>query len=127
MIVARVAPPVRPISARIFAPLLPARGAVALAGLAAFIGLAAFLGLGAAFFWVTPFFEEAFFDRTVRGGGATVAGCLVGSKFFMVVLFCTDCAGRFMPRIWRKCKRMANAPPERAALRCPSEGNGDSI
>src|SRR4051812_15623076 len=85
MISARVAPLARPIRPRIFAPLLSARGAVALVGwpfatfllaLAFFFGeaalvfppLAAFWLLGAPFFWVGVFFEEAF-------SGATVAPC----------------------------------------------------
>src|SRR5438105_11430894 len=81
MISARVAPFGRPIISRIFAPLLSARGAVALAcaGLAAFLlTLASFFGaaalalpplaffwlLGALFFWVALFFEGAFSGAT---------------------------------------------------------------
>jgi hypothetical protein len=46
----------------------------ALLGLA---DLAVFLALAAFFFWVAPFFEEAFFGRAVRGFAETVAGCSV--------------------------------------------------
>src|SRR2546425_2899707 len=75
MISARVAPLGRPISPRIFAPLLSARGvlaSLARVGLAAFlpalafcfglafVPLAAFWLLGAPFFRVAPFFEGAF-------------------------------------------------------------------
>src|SRR5439155_8919831 len=72
IISARVAPLVRPISSRIFAPLLSARGvlaSLARAGLAAFTCLGAFLrrgfaalgcflALGRAFFGLAPFVEE---------------------------------------------------------------------
>jgi hypothetical protein len=71
----------RPISSKIFAPLLSARGSAALrSGLVAFLPrffaaatlplarLAVFWALGAAFFWVAPVFEEAF-------SGATCAPC----------------------------------------------------
>ena len=86
MISARVAPLARRIMSRIFAPLLSARGAVALAArsgfaafllaLASFLGAAAlalFLALGAPFFWLAPFFEGAF-------SGATFAPCSVSFR-----------------------------------------------
>src|ERR1019366_5514234 len=78
------------IISRIFASLLSARGAVALAcvGLGAFLlALASFFGaaafalpplaffwpLGALFFWVAPFFAGAFSDATCAPGSATAA------------------------------------------------------
>src|SRR5215472_16964888 len=90
MISARLAPLGRPISARIFAPLLSGRGALAslAAGLAAFLlGLASFFGvaalvlaplavfwpLGASFFWLAPFFEEAVSGATGAPCSATAA------------------------------------------------------
>jgi hypothetical protein len=92
MISARVAPFGRPISSRIFAPLLSARGALASlawAGLAAFFpaaapffGLAALarlLALGAPFFWLAPFFEEVF-------SGATCAPCSAAAEAFSVIV-----------------------------------------
>src|SRR6266567_9540863 len=80
---AKVAPLGRPISSRIFAPLLSARGvlaSLAWAGLAFLPALASFFGaalalplapfwpLGAPFFGLVPFFEETF-------SGATCAPC----------------------------------------------------
>src|SRR5450631_716277 len=102
MISASVAPLARPIISRIFAPLLSARGvlaSLALAGLAAlFPALApfgeavalpfpAFWPLGAPFFWLAPFFEEAFFGATCAPCSATVAAfsVTVASAFVMVV------------------------------------------
>ena len=102
MISARVAPLGRPISSRIFAPLFSPRGVLAFlarAGLAAFLpALACFFGsalalpplvafrpLGPPFFWLTPFFEEAF-------SGATVAPALVSALVMLVfgILFCAS-------------------------------------
>src|ERR1044072_3520389 len=88
---ARLAPLGRPISARIFAPLLSARGVLATSAgavLAVFLpALAAFWPLGAAFFWVAAFFDVAFSGATVAPCSATVAVCsvVVASTFFMVV------------------------------------------
>src|SRR5689334_4935516 len=86
MISARVAPFARAIMSRIFAPLLSARGAVALAarsGLAAFLlvlasflgaaALALFLALGAPFFRLAPFFEGAFSGAVCAPCSATTA------------------------------------------------------
>src|ERR1700722_15217782 len=91
MISDNVAPLARPIIARIFAPLLSARGALAcfaLAGLAAFLpAVASFFGAAALvfrplavfrpsrapFFLVAAFFEEAFSDATFAPCSATVA------------------------------------------------------
>src|SRR5271169_1270408 len=99
MISARVAPLARPIMSMIFAPLLSARGAVALrSGLAAFLlALAAFLGLaplavfwplGAPFFWLAPFFEGAFSGATCAPCSATAAAWVVSVAwlFFMVLI-----------------------------------------
>src|SRR5437868_8104051 len=100
---ARLAPLGRPISARIFAPLLSARGVLAsLAGvgfaaflptLAPFFGaalalvpLAAFWPLGAPFFWLAPFFEGAFSGATGVLCSATVAVCSATAAAFSVVL-----------------------------------------
>src|SRR5258708_3612479 len=102
IISARVAPLGRPIRARIFAPLLSARGvlaSLACAGLAflptlAFFGvafvllpLAAFWPLGAPFFWVALFFEEAFSGATCAPCSATVAAfsVILASAFVMVM------------------------------------------
>src|SRR5262249_11855597 len=101
MISARLAPFGRPISSRIFAPLLSARGVLALPvglaflpGLGSFFaqGLAlpplrAFLPLGAPFFWLAPFFEEALSGATVASCAATAAAVFVvlASTFVMVV------------------------------------------
>src|SRR5713226_1223474 len=86
MISARVAPLARPIISRIFAPLLSARGAVALLAGAAFLpAFAAFLGaaalavfrpLGAPFFRVAPFFGEVFSGATCAPRSETVAAVL---------------------------------------------------
>ena len=88
---ARVAPLGRPISSRIFAPLLSARGvlaSLASAGLAflpawasffRLVALAPFLPLGAPFFGLAPFFEEAF-------SGATFAPCSATAAAFSVVV-----------------------------------------
>src|SRR5580704_2196307 len=102
MISARVAPFARAIMSRIFAPLLSARGAVALrSGLTAFFAaLATFFGaaalalvplavswpLGAPFFWVAAFFEAAFAGATGAPCSATAAGWVVSvaSWFFMI-------------------------------------------
>src|SRR5881396_515890 len=100
MISVRVAPLDRPISSRIFAPLLSGRGVLALAGrglvaflpaLACFFGavalvlpLAVFRPLGAPFFWLVPFFEEAFSGATVAPCSATLAAVLA-SALVMVV------------------------------------------
>src|SRR5215472_3584919 len=98
MISARLAPLGRPISSRIFAPLLSARGALAslarvglvafLPAFASFFGtglvllpLAALWPLGAPVFWLAPFFEEAV-------SGATVAPCSATATAFSVVLAC---------------------------------------
>ena len=100
---ARVAPLGRPISSRIFAPLLSARGVLASLAWAGF-GLLAGLGfllrrglgfapwrlswpLGAPFFWLAPFFEEAFSGATCAPCSATVAAfsVIVASAFVMVV------------------------------------------
>src|SRR5579871_169743 len=96
MISASVAPFARPIISRIFAPLLSARGVLAffavvglLAFLAAFFGAAAladFLALGASFFWLAPFFEEAFSGATWAPCSATVAAFSLVSALDMVVL-----------------------------------------
>src|SRR6266853_937520 len=105
MISARVAPLARPIISRIFAPLLSARGALALlAGavdlaaflpaFAAFFGeaalalarLAVFWPLGAPFFRMAAFFERVFSGATCAPPSATVAAVLV-SSVFMLVLF----------------------------------------
>jgi hypothetical protein len=82
MIAASVAPLRRWISARIFAPLLPARGAVALAAFFGLADLAVFLALAAPFFWVAPF------GATLRGGAATVRGVSGGST----LVFCVEMA-----------------------------------
>src|ERR1700720_4322669 len=87
-----------PISSRIFAPLLSERGVLAglafLTALASFFReafalppLAAFWPLGAPFFWVAPFFEEAFCGATCAPCSATVAAfsVIVTSAFVMVV------------------------------------------
>ena len=105
MISARVAPFARAIISRIFAPLLSARGAVAL-GLAAFLlALASFFGaaalglaplavfwpLGAPFFRVAAFFEAAFAGATGAPCSATAAALSLVSAFvmlFLVILFC---------------------------------------
>src|SRR5262245_34448071 len=94
---ASVAPLGRPISSRIFAPLLSARGLLASlagAGLAAFLPalvsffgaagwgllpLAVFWPLGASFFWLAPFFELVV-------SGATGAPCSATVAAFSVVL-----------------------------------------
>jgi hypothetical protein len=103
IISARVAPFARAIMSRIFAPLLSARGAVALRSdlaadfllaLACFLGAAAFvlfLALGAPFFWLAPFFEGAFPGATVAPCSATAAALSLVSALvmvFLVVLFC---------------------------------------
>ena len=104
MISARLAPFGRPISSRIFAPLLSAHGvlaSLAWAGLVAFLvafasffgaeagalTLAAFWLLGAPFFWVAPFFEEVFSGATCAPCSATVAAfsVIVASAFVIVV------------------------------------------
>jgi hypothetical protein len=105
---ARVAPLGRPISSRIFAPLLSARGAqvsLARAGFGAFLpGLASFFGkalvllsladfwlLDAPFFWLTPFFEEDFSGAMCAPCCATVAAfsVIIASAFaIMVNPFC---------------------------------------
>src|SRR6266852_4099342 len=110
VISARVAPLARPIIARIFAPLLSARGAVALAAsrladflsaLASFFGaalafppLAAFWPLGAPFFWLACFFEEAFSGATCAPCSATVAAVLVSALVMLIssFLFCARLA-----------------------------------
>src|SRR5580698_10385011 len=104
MISARVAPLARAIMSRIFAPLLSARGAVALrSGLAAFFAaLATFFGaaalalaplavswpLGAPFFCVAAFFGDAFSGATGAPSSATAAAWVVSVSwlFFMVVI-----------------------------------------
>src|SRR5579872_2592456 len=106
MISARVAPLVRSIIARIFAPLLSARGVVALAGsrladffsaLTSFFGvalafppLAAFWPLGARFLWLACFFGETFSGATCAPCSAPVAAVLVSAlvMLFPRVLFC---------------------------------------
>src|SRR5579862_1379575 len=109
MISARVAPLGRWISARIFAPLLSARGALAFlaAGLAVFLpALSAFLGaaalvlpvfpplaavrpLGAPFFLVAAFFDGAVSGATcaVCAATAAVLSAVVVSMLVMRVLF----------------------------------------
>jgi hypothetical protein len=101
---ASVAPLGRPISSRIFAPLLSARGVLASlvwAGLAAFLlALASFFGeaagalplallwpLGAPFFWVAPFFGEVSFGATCAPCSATVAAfsVIIASAFVIVL------------------------------------------
>src|SRR5436190_11812385 len=104
MISAKLAPLGLAINARIFAPLLSARGVLASlagAGLAAFLSalayffgaavlalppLAAFWPWGASFFWVVPFFEVALSGATVAPCSATVPVCsmVVASAVFMV-------------------------------------------
>jgi hypothetical protein len=107
MISARVAPLARPIIARIFAPLLSARGAlVFFAGagfpaLAPFFGaaalvlppLAAFWPLGAPCFWLAPFFEGAFSGATCAPISATSAVVLASALVILVrILFCARLA-----------------------------------
>src|SRR5205807_9797761 len=98
----RLAPLGRPISSRIFAPLLSARGVLAslvaaglvafLPALASFLGaglalprLAAFWALGAPFFGVAPFFEEVVSGATIALCSATVAVCSAMAAMFSVV------------------------------------------
>src|SRR6202521_3408192 len=102
MISARVAPLARPIISRIFAPLLSARGALALLAvdLAAFlpafavffgaaalalVALAVFWPLGAPFFRVAPFLGEVFSGATCAPRSATVAAVLVSSVLLLVL------------------------------------------
>jgi hypothetical protein len=95
MISARVAPLARPIISMIFAPLLSARGALALAAffavLAPFFGavlalppLAVLWPLGAPFLWLAAFFEAAFSGATFAPCSATAAASVVvvASVFF---------------------------------------------
>src|SRR5579862_3195912 len=97
---AKLAPLGRLMSARIFAPLLSARGVLAsffgaglvalLPALASFFALAplaAFWPLGAPFFLVAPFFDEAFSGATFAPRSATAAAfsVVVASAFVMVV------------------------------------------
>jgi hypothetical protein len=76
----------RPISSRIFATLLSARGVLASLAWAGFAALAPLFGealalpplapfwpLGAPFFWLAPFFEEAFSGATFAPCSATVS------------------------------------------------------
>src|SRR5215471_7481668 len=104
MISASVAPTGRPISSRIFAPLLSARGALgsfapvrltvffaALAGFFASAGLAplaAFLALGASFLGLAPFFEAAFIGATGAPRSATAAAVsgVLASAFVVVMV-----------------------------------------
>jgi hypothetical protein len=65
-VAASVAPLGRRISARIFAPLLPTRGAVALAVFFGLADLVVFLAVAALFFWVAAFFKA---DSIARNGG----------------------------------------------------------
>src|SRR5215472_1592250 len=97
MISPRVAPLGRPISSRIFAPLLSARGALssfagaffeAFPGFLVAVGLAALPGfwpLGALFFGLAPFFEAALVDATVAPCSATpeATSVVVASAFVM--------------------------------------------
>src|ERR1700674_2990490 len=109
MISARVAPLARPIISRIFAPLLSARGALALLAvdLAAFlpafavffgaaalalVALAVFWPLGAPFFRVAPFFGEVFSGATCAPRSAPVAALSVVSAFVICVLIILFCA-----------------------------------
>src|SRR5271166_2089171 len=101
MISASVAPFARPIIARIFAPLLSERGALAFARgpfvgvmlalpfffgaeALAFPALACFWPLGGAFFWLARFFEEAFSGAPCAPCSATVAGVLVCSLVILI-------------------------------------------
>ena len=112
MISAKVAPLGRPIIFRIFVPLVSARGvpaSFARAGLEAFLRpLASFFGLAALvlpflavfwpsrapFFWLAPFFEEAFSGATCAPGSAAVAAVFVSGFVMFVsdILFCASFA-----------------------------------
>ncbi len=99
IISARVAPLGRRISARIFAPLLSARGVLAslawaglafVPALALFFGLvdlAPFLALGAPFFWAGTLLRGGLIWRDVRALFRRVAvlSVIVASAFVMVV------------------------------------------
>src|SRR5882724_6677724 len=97
----RVAPLGRLIMARIFAPLLSARGLVALAALPlpaflllladflvtaglVFPLLAFFWPVGAPVFWVARFFEEACSGATVAPCSATLASVLASALVMLV-------------------------------------------